>query len=292
MKCLVLGASGQVGRALRASSALSDSLFWGQPDCVFDDLSALEKKLDAAPLDVSVLINAAGYTAVDRAEKETDLAHRINAEAPAVCARWARSRDLPIVHFSSDYVYDGEGEAPHFENEPMRPLNAYGRSKAAGDQAIEASGAKFLILRTSWVFDSQGQNFPRKILELARSRPDLRVVSDQVGSPTFAPDLAAATVTVLEQALLMPEFPLGTYHVRNEGFTSWFEFAQECLAQFAEAGLIDRMPKVEPVPAEKLATAAVRPSNSRLDCQKVKATFGVTLPTWQDALKRCILNWS
>lgn len=292
MKCLVLGASGQVGRALRAIPELSESLFWGRTDCVLDDLDALQKRLDAAPADVSVVINAAGYMTVDRAEMESDIAHRINAEAPAVCARWARSRDIPILHFSSDYVYDGAGTEPHFENEPLRPLNAYGRSKAAGDQAIEVTGAKFLILRTSWVFDSHGQNFPRKILALAQTRERLQIVDDQFGSPTYAPDLARATFTILANAFLKPEFPTGTYHVRNEGFVNWYGFASACLAEFAEAGLLNRKPIVDPVPTAQFAAQALRPLNSRLDCSKVRSTFGVTLPTWQDALKRCILNWS
>lgn len=288
MKVLVLGAAGQVGNALQ--QRFPQGIFWDRSQADFEAGALLKNTLASVPSDVVAVVNAAAFTQVDLAESERDRAYRVNALAPMSIAEWAKSRDIPFVHFSTDYVYDGTGSAPHRETDPIKPLNTYGKSKAEGDLAIERTGGRFAILRTSWIFDSKGRNFPRTILRLAETQDTLRVVNDQWGSPTYAADLAGVVQEILSRGTTQKAFPSGVYHACSQGETHWFGLAQAVLALASEAGRLPKMPQVMPVSSADFPTAAKRPANSRLDTTKIREVFGLTLPPWEEALRRCLLN--
>lgn len=290
MQILLLGANGQVGRAFQELSKTDAfPIGWSLNawDRVRGDLSkpsdliaAIEYAHTQTPIDV--IINAAAYTQVDLAEKETEICDAINAVAPGIMAAFCKSHGIPLVHFSSDYVYSGEGAEPYLESEKHQPLGYYGASKAKGDEAVAASGCDHLIFRTSWVYSHEGKNFVKTMLRLASERSELRVVRDQVGSPTYALDLAQYSLHALMKALEMKvegkPFPSGVYHLTNAGTTSW--------AQFAEVILSGK--KIIGIPSSEYPTPAKRPINSRLDLNKVIETFGVHPRPWQEALVDCL----
>lgn len=280
---LILGKNGQVGSSLcaqlgpRALGIDSEDI-----DLLSENLI---EQLDSLPR-VSAVINTAGYTHVDKAELEKPIAWKLNAEVPGDLARWCTSKNLPFVHYSTDYVLDGSGSKPRDEHAPIAPLNEYGRSKAAGEQAVTQAGGKHLILRTSWVYDAYGKNFFTTMLRLFRERDEINVVNDQIGAPTYAPHLAAATLKALEQ--LNAGAPGGLYHLCNSGATSWHDFAEEILS--LASGHISGIKcwKVHPIPSEAYPAPAKRPLNSRLDCSKAAKLLGVTLPSWEKGLKECM----
>lgn len=228
----------------------------------------------------SAVINAAAYTAVDRAEDEEALAHRINAEAPGVMARTCADLGIPFLHISTDYVFDGTGTEPWREADPTSPQNAYGRTKLAGETALRAAGGAAAILRTSWVFSAHGNNFVKTMLRLSETRDHLTVVADQIGGPTPARAIAAALLTMAEA--MRQGQPGGLYHFAGQPPTSWACFARET---FACAG---RDVTVEDIPSAAYPTPAARPLNSRLDCSSIKADFGITPPDWRAELKTVI----
>lgn len=233
----------------------------------------------------NVIINTAAYTAVDKAESEPELAHSINATAPGVLAEEAfRCRAL-LIHYSTDYVFDGTKADPYIESDPTNPLNIYGRTKVAGEWAIANSGCDHLILRTSWVYSPRGSNFLRTILRLAREREELRIVNDQIGAPTSSECIAEATVHVLGQVLSSDKSDsariTGTYHMSASGEVSWFGFAREIVSQSDYA---IRPNSVIPISTTEYPTHARRPLNSRLNCSKIANTFGVRLFPWQKGL--------
>lgn len=292
MKLLLFGRNGQVGWELqRALAPLGEvvALASDSPDPAADFRAPERLAATLRALRPDVVVNAAAYTAVDRAESEAAMAHTINAEAPGVLAREAAALGAWLVHYSSDYVFDGSGEAPRDEDAPTGPLNAYGRSKLAGEQAIRASGCRHLILRTSWVYAARGANFARTMLRLAAERDSLRVVDDQIGAPTGAELLADLTAHALR---VLPQHPDlgGTYHAAAAGATSWHGYACH-LIEHARA--LGHPLKVGPdaviaVPSRDYPTAAPRPLNSRLDSSRLRAAFGLTLPPWQQGVERAL----
>jgi dTDP-4-dehydrorhamnose reductase len=293
MKLLLLGMTGQVGWELRRSLAPLGELVALDLNsdevlcCDFARPDELARTVRTVAPDV--IVNAAAYTAVDRAESEPGLARAINAEAPAALAREAARLDAWLIHYSTDYVFDGSGTTPWAEDSPTGPLNVYGRSKLEGDLAIRSCGCRHLILRTSWVYSARGGNFARSMLQLAGGREQLRVVSDQFGAPTGAELLADATAHALRQAVAQPEL-CGTYHVAADGETSWHGYARYVIERAIQAGksLRVRPQDIVPVATSDYPTPARRPLNSRLDTRKFRSTFNLTMPAWQTGVQRML----
>jgi dTDP-4-dehydrorhamnose reductase len=293
MRILLTGRDGQVGWELRRALApLGEVVAAGRPQLDLADAGALARAVrDTAP---ALIVNAAAYTAVDRAESEPEAAMAVNGTAPGVLAEEARRADAALVHFSTDYVFAGDKAAPYVEDDAPRPLGAYGRSKLAGEAAVRSSGARHLILRTSWVYGARGRNFLVTMLRLAREREELRVVDDQTGAPTWSRMIAEATVAVVAgsrprrraDAALFAETG-GVYHLTAQGATTWCEFARAILRAAPALGL-DRVPRVVPIATAEYPSAAARPLNSRLAGDKIRDTFGIALPPWDAALRLCI----
>lgn len=277
----VFGANGQVGRAL-VKLLGARAVPFTRADADFSEPESLRAVLDACHPDA--VMNAAAYTAVDKAEEEREAAYAANAESPAVLAQWCAEHGVPLVHYSTDYVFDGTGEKPWRENDPTAPLNVYGASKRAGEEAIAASGADYLLFRTSWVYDAQGVNFLNTMLRLGAERESLSVVADQTGAPTYAPHLAAASLEALEKAVGMEAFPSGIYHLAHAGETNWHDFAEAIFAGARDHGAELCIKTVEPIPSSAYPTPAERPRNSRLNCSKIHTVFGISLPKWQQGL--------
>lgn len=271
---LVFGRTGQVAQGL--ARLAPGAVFLDRAAADLTDPAACAAAIAAhAP---RAVINAAAWTAVDRAETEEAAATVVNAEAPAAMARACAALDIPFVQISTDYVFDGAGEAPFAPGAPLAPLGAYGRSKAAGEAGVRAAGGAHAILRTSWVFSPQGANFVTTMLRLSESRDRLAVVADQRGGPTPASAIAAACLAIAE-ALRADAGKSGTYHFAGTPDVSWAEFAR---AIFAIAG---RAVTVEEIPSSAYPTPARRPQNSRLDCRTTETTFGIPRPGWQAALR-------
>ena len=280
-KILILGAQGQLGTELQ--SVFRDAgrvISYGRANCDLRDLQSIRATIrEARP---NVILNAAAYTAVDRAESEPELAMRINGEAPGILAEEARKINALLVHYSTDYVFDGLKNRPYVEDDPVRPLNVYGATKLAGERNIQQAGGRSLIFRTSWVFSPHGQNFLRTMLRLGQDRDQLRVVNDQKGAPTSAHELAAATRRVIESnARHKPEYATGIYHMTCAGETTWFGFAQ---AIFAKMHAEKPWALLIGIPSSEYPAAAMRPANSVLSNERLKADFGVELPSWEAAL--------
>lgn len=293
MTVLVFGGNGQLGQELlRALAPLgavvattrSGRLADGSP-CETADFNAPDAL--AAVLEriqPTVVVNAAAYTAVDRAEGERDAAWRANAEAPGVIARWCAAAGVPLVHYSTDYVFDGLGSRPYREDDATAPLGVYGESKLAGEDAVRAAGGRHLIFRTAWVYASHSANFLRTMLRVGAERDVLRVVADQVGTPTPAALIADVTAQVLQH----PGELSGTWHLTAEGETSWHGFAEAIFAEAVAAGKLTRAPTVEAITTAEYPTPAKRPAYSHLDVARIQSDFGIALPRWQDGLKRVI----
>lgn len=232
-----------------------------------------------------IIVNAAAYTAVDKAESEQTLAEAINATAPEVLGQEAARLGSLLVHYSTDYVFDGTKPTPYIEDDPICPLNVYGATKAKGEAAIRHAGCRHLIFRTSWVFSNRGTNFLLTMLRLGGQRDQLKIVNDQIGAPTSSESLARATIAVLDKIFSSKaaEQSFGTYHMTAAGATSWFGFATEIFRQ-ASVELASKVPRLHPIPSSEYPTPARRPLNSRLGCEKLEATFGVVMPGWQDCL--------
>jgi dTDP-4-dehydrorhamnose reductase len=288
MKILLLGANGQVGFELARSLAPLGELHAatrGGEHGVRVDLANPET-LDAALHSVApeIVVNAAAYTAVDRAEDEANLAERANHWALTVLGAWAARTGALVVHYSTDYVFDGAGDRPYREDDATAPLGIYGSSKLAGEAALRDSGCAHLIFRTAWVYAARGRNFLRTMLRLARERDELRVVNDQRGAPTPARLIASSTALALARNLDSGNALLGTYHLTAAGECSWYEFANALLQRAAAAGIIERVPQVVPVATSGYPTRARRPAYSVLDTALFRSAFGLNLPSWQSGL--------
>ena len=292
MTVLLFGGNGQVGTELR-------KLFAGSPELVvttrsgsvdgmeceaadFDRPQAVKSILERVRPDL--VINAAAYTAVDAAENDADAAWRANAEAPAQVAAWCAVHGVPLVHYSTDYVFDGQGSQPYREDDATAPLGVYGASKRAGEEAIIGSGAPYLIFRTAWVYASHGKNFLRTMLRLGAERERLGVVADQIGTPTSAALIARVTLQVLQSGQLQS----GIWHLVADGQTSWHGFAREIFSQAQAAGLLATVPEVAAITTADYPTPAARPAWSCLDNRKLKADFGISLPSWEQELSRVL----
>jgi dTDP-4-dehydrorhamnose reductase len=289
MRLLLLGGNGQVGRELRRSLAPLGELVvatrdGGDADAVADfdtpeSLAALIARI--AP---DVVVNAAAYTAVDKAETDAAAAFRINADAVAAIARACAASGALLVHYSTDYVFDGGATQPYREDHATAPLGVYGESKLAGEQAIRASGARHAILRTAWVYASHGKNFLLTMQRLAGEREELRVVADQVGAPTPAAWIADATAALIQQGVE----PSGTWHLTAGGETSWHGFAEAIIDDAHVRGLIGRKPRVVGIPTSDYPTPARRPTYSVLDTTRLQRDFGILPPDWREGLQRTL----
>lgn len=291
MKILLLGANGQVGYELRRSLAPLGAVVCATRNGQLSDAGGCEVGDFDQPRSLAMLVeriaphvvvNAAAYTAVDRAENDREAALHANAEAPAMLARACAERDALLVHYSTDYVFDGTGMRPYREDDPTAPLGVYGQSKLAGEQAIRDSDCRHLIFRTAWVYATHGKNFMLTMLRLANERDELRVVADQVGTPTPAALIADVTATVLAQ----PFRDSGIWHLTATGQTSWHGFAQAIVDEAHARGLIERKPAVTPIATADYPTPARRPAYSCLDTSKLVHDFAIDLPNWRHALSQ------
>lgn len=278
---LILGAQGQLGQELQAAfQQAGEIIALDRRGCDLSDPSAIRAAVREAQPDV--ILNAAAYTAVDRAESEPELAMRINGEAPGVIAEEAKKFDALLIHYSTDYVFDGSKREPWIEDDTVHPLNIYGETKLAGERNIQSTGGRFLIFRTSWVFAPHGHNFLRTMLRLGQERPELKIVNDQKGAPTSALALARATRQIIDSlAGRSAESLTGIYHMSCKGETTWAGFAQ---AIFASTQAGKPWARVIGIPSSDYITAAMRPANSVLSNRKLKAAFDVELPSWEEAL--------
>ena len=303
-RLLVVGGNGQVGRELRRSlrplgeviaatrDGRLDAVESGRDACACvaadladpEGLAALVREVAPA-----AVLNAAAYTAVDKAETEAEIAFRINAEAPGALARACAVAGIPLVHYSTDYVFDGQGTRPYREDDPTAPLGVYGASKLAGEEAVHAVSGRSFIFRTAWVYAAHGHNFLRTMLRVGAERDELRVVADQVGSPTPAALIADATANVLAQVLVDGARPGGTWHLVTAGETSWHGFAEAIFEEAVAAGLLQRAPLVVPITTVDYPTPARRPAYSRLDTHRFERDFGMVLPDWRQGL-HCVIS--
>lgn len=292
MKILLFGKNGQVGSELQRALAPLGTLVCldrcGNQGLCGDlaDPQGISQTIHAVKPDV--IVNAAAYTAVDKAESEPALAHAINGLTPGVMAVEAARLDCLLVHYSSDYVFDGSGARPWLETDPTGPLNEYGRSKLAGETAIRDSDCRHLIFRTSWVYGPHGNNFARTILRLAKERQSLNVVADQIGAPTSAALIAQISATCIHS---FSDANSGLYHLTPTGETSWWDYASYIVQQARDQGAQLAVEHIEPVTTSAFATAAARPLNSRLDTTRLQQQFALQLPHWQKCVAQQIQQW-
>ncbi|MBC8120513.1 MAG: dTDP-4-dehydrorhamnose reductase [Gemmatimonadaceae bacterium] len=292
MKILLTGKDGQVGRRLQRTLApLGEVVAVGrevvdlaQPDSIVRTVRAVKPDL---------IVNAAAYTAVDKAESEPDLAHAINAVAPGIMAEEAGRLGAAIVHYSTDYVFDGKKASPYDESDSPDPTGVYGRTKLAGEQAVQAVGAPYLILRTSWVYDCSGKNFLLTILRLAHDREELKVVDDQTGAPTSSPLIANLTAQILQggNPVELLRHQGGLYHLTASGQTTWYGFARAIVEGDPRRDK-QRLQRLLPITTEEYPTAARRPAYSSLNCAKLSGTFGLSLTEWQVGLGQVFQDMS
>ncbi|MDR3536666.1 MAG: dTDP-4-dehydrorhamnose reductase [Acetobacteraceae bacterium] len=282
---LVTGGSGQLARALEEAAPGAVRRV-GRPALDFDRPETIAATVRAAA--PRLVVNAAAYTAVDAAEDDADAAYRANRDGPAALARLCAEAGIPLIHVSTDYVFDGAKGAPYVETDPVSPQGVYGASKLAGEQAVLASGAQAVILRTSWVYAPVGKNFVRTMLTVGQTRDRLTVVADQQGCPTTAADLADAILAVAARIAATDWQPAygGVFHAAGSGATTWHGLATAVFAEAARHGA--KVPEVAPIATADWPTKAKRPADSRLDCAKLAAVFDVRLPAWHDSLVRTI----
>ncbi len=297
MKILLFGKNGQVGWELQRSLAPLGELIALDHDSPYDasnghcgdftNLEGLAKTVRTVKPDV--IVNAAAHTAVDKAESELQLARTINALAPGVLAQEAQRADTWLIHYSTDYVFDGSGEKPWLETDATAPLNVYGATKLEGEQLIQQSGCKHLVFRTSWVYGARGGNFAKTMLRLARERDSLSVIDDQIGAPTGADLLADVTAHAIKTTLQRPELS-GLYHLVAAGETSWHGYASFVIDYARRNGVALKVAPdaIKPVPTSAFPTPAMRPHNSRMDTSKLQRTFDLHLPDWQVGVERML----
>ncbi|WP_439860610.1 dTDP-4-dehydrorhamnose reductase [Pseudomonas sp. MBLB4136] len=287
MKILLLGQRGQVSRELQLCLAgQGELLVRGREQLDLADPQQIRQQLRA--LRPGLIINAAAHTAVDQAESEPELAFAINATAPGVLAEEAAALGAPLIHYSTDYVFDGGKAAPYTEDDTPNPLGVYGQSKLAGEQAIRAVGGEHLILRTSWVYSLHGRNFLLTMQRLLQERDTLKVVADQIGAPTWAGSIARASAELIAHWRAGRAGPWGTYHLTGQGETSWFGFASAIAEQLRAQG--KPVARLEAIPTSAYPTPAQRPLNSRLDCTRLQRDWHTQLPDWHDALLECLAS--
>lgn len=285
-RILVLGSNGQVGWELQRSLApLGQLILHNRTTCDLADENTLARVIsESTP---QIIVNAAAYTAVDRAETEQEAAYQINSKAVALMAKIAADRNALLVHYSTDYVFDGTKNGAYNELDAPNPLSVYGASKREGELAIIESGCAHLIFRTSWVFAARGNNFAKTMLRLASSQSTLRVVADQWGAPTSAELIADVTAHAIRNMQLAQS---GIYHLAASGETNWHQYAQFVIDHAAAMGAAIKTTAIEAITTADYPTPAKRPANSRLDCTKLQSTFGLTLPSWEYHVKRMLVE--
>lgn len=282
---LVIGRHGQLARALAEAAGGRRLIHLGRPELDFVRLETLPVAL--ATHHPSLIVNAAAYTAVDKAENDHAAAQAANVDGPEALATWCAAADIPLIHVSTDYVFDGSKGAPYLESDPPRPIGVYGTTKRAGELGVLAVCPKAIILRTSWVYAPYGNNFVLTMLAAGARLPKLRVVADQIGCPTSAPDLAAAILGIADRlaAGWRPEYA-GIFHAAGRGATSWYGLAEAALDIAAEFGR--PRPQIEPIATTDWPTPVQRPADSRLHCDRLEAVFAQRLPDWRDGLRRTV----
>jgi dTDP-4-dehydrorhamnose reductase len=286
MKVLVLGTPGQLGHELMRAAWPSELEIAGVGYPDFDVGREADVRRVIADHAPDLVINATAYTAVDKAEGDRDAAFAINRDGPLFIARDCARRGIPMVHVSTDYVFDGAKDGAYVEDDQINPLNIYGESKAAGEQAVRETWERHVTLRTTWVYAAHGANFVKTMLRLGAEREEMSVVADQYGAPTAAADLAAAIVAIVPQIIGRTDAPWGTYHFTDAGVTTWHGFAERIFQHLEKT--IGRRPRLKGIATAEYPTPARRPANSRLDCSKIRATFGVTTPPWEESLERVL----
>jgi dTDP-4-dehydrorhamnose reductase len=284
VRILLTGATGQLGWEIAQLLAGHEVVAPGHAALDLADTARIREAVRAVRPDL--IVNSAAYTAVDQAERDEPLARAINAEAPAVLAEEARRLGIALFHFSTDYVFDGRASVPYAEDTPTAPLNAYGRTKLEGEEAVAGSGCIHLILRTSWVYSRRGRNFLLTIERLARERPRLTIVADQAGTPNWARALARASVALAARPRDELSAKSGIYHLSSRGETTWHGFA----IAIVESMRLESPPEVVPIRTSEYPTAATRPAYAVLDSSKLARSFGIVLPQWGDALGECQLQ--
>ena len=292
MRLLVTGANGQVGWELsRSLMPLGEVVALDHRQCDFSRPELLPSLIRSIKPDI--IVNAAAYTAVDKAEREEKLATTVNGTAVGVIAEESRKTGILLVHYSTDYVFDGVKQTPYTEEDAPNPINVYGRSKLAGDTAVRQAGGAYVILRTSWIYARRRHNFLGTILRLASEREELRIVDDQIGAPTWARNIADATVLIVRvvcQEQAQGQFAFGLFNLTASGATSWHGFAKAILEDATRYALlpVQHLPQLKPIPSEEYPLPAVRPKNSRLAGDRISMRFGIALPDWKQGLARCI----
>ena len=286
MRILVIGKNGQLARSLAAGRFKGvEILCVGRPELDLTDGKSIDNAFSDANADV--VINAAAYTAVDQAETEEAEAIAVNARGAEAIAAAAARHGLPLIHVSTDYVFDGELDRPYNELDAVAPVSAYGRSKLAGERAVTAANTHNVIVRTAWLMSPYGKNFCKTMLRLAQSKSELSVVSDQVGSPTYVPHLAAALIDIAKRLVDDPGRQHGgVYHLVNQGHASWFDVATFIMSAAAKQG--HRAAQISAISSDQYPTPVRRPVNSRLDCSKAKKAFDLELPHWMDGIDTCV----
>ena len=284
MRILVTGGNGQLGNCLRLASegSANEYIFKDVDDLDITDAEAVA--LDVKVNDYDVIVNCAAYTNVDKAEEQPEFAEKLNAGAVALLAEAARENNVTMIHISTDYVFGGNvNNTPCSEDQPANPTGVYGLTKLHGEQALQASGCHYMIIRTAWLYSEFGKNFVKTMLSLTASKPKLSVVFDQTGTPTYARDLAAAIVDIIDNGKYVGND--GIYHFSNEGVCSWYDFTK-MIAEYSGNTSCD----VQPCYSSQFPSPVVRPSYSVLDKTKIKETMGVKVPYWTDSLKQCVTN--
>jgi len=287
MRILVTGAKGQLGREIirQAPARARDCIGIDMEEADLTDPTQVNRVVDA--IRPRLLINTAAYTLVDVAQTETDTAFAVNREAAAHLAAACAVNRIPMVHISTDFVFDGTQAVPYTENDPVAPLSVYGQSKAAGETAVRDTLDRHLIIRTAWLYGNHGHNFVKTMLRLGQAKQEVRVVSDQVGCPTYAADLAAALLSLAERLSGSTDIPWGTYHLCSTGEVSWYEFARHVLKVAHRLGLVPPV-AVTPITTPEYPTPAPRPAYSVLACRKIEANFGIVCPPWQVSLEKML----
>jgi dTDP-4-dehydrorhamnose reductase len=284
MKLLVTGCRGQVGTELlrRGDDIGHEVIGMAASDLDIVHADAVEAAIHAVRPDA--VINAAAYTAVDKAESEVDAAFAVNRDGPVNLAQACKSFGIPLVHYSTDYVFDGGKRGAYVEDDPVAPLGVYGKSKLAGEEAVRAGCPKHMILRTSWVFSPHGHNFVKTMLRLGAEREELSIVADQCGKPTSAAEIARVTMAILSQS----DVPWGTFHLAQPEVTTWHGFAEAIFAEANAQGLAMKVQRVRPITTADYPTPAKRPANSELNCDKLAAEFGIPIRPWRESLTEVI----
>ncbi len=281
---LVFGSNGQLASSLKSTRFARGATYLGSDRVDFNDDGSIESALETYR--PRLVVNASAYTKVDAAESDRQACERVNAGSLARIGRWAKANDASVVHFSTDYVFPGTGTDPWTEDHEPKPVNFYGETKLRGEVLLRESGCHAVTFRTSWVFSEHGNNFVKTMLRLGKSNEELKVVSDQIGNPTYASDIAAfldRTISKIESREVS-----GTYHLSNAGPTSWHEFATYIFRRAAELGHPLKIKSVAPIPSSQYPTPARRPLNGSLCLERTKRTFGDGLPHWKDAVDRCL----